>query len=132
MKARVELDKRSDFDKRFDDMWNKLCRSAKLTPMQSTAVAKYLRDIMRMRLQELQSAFDMAWLISLIESEGFGTDVKRGAKRLLRVQQKCVDVRNEAFSHGCVDGNGVWGDYDGCGIEHLQNWLARYGVEYEV
>lgn len=132
MKAKVQLDKRNEIDRKFDDMWNKLVRTAKLTPMQSNLVAKYLREIMGMRMHEIESAKDMGWILALIESEGFGTDVSKGAKRLLRVQAKCVEICNEAFGHGCADGNGYWGGYDGCGIEHLQTKLARYGVEYET
>jgi hypothetical protein len=85
-----------------------------------------------MRIHEIESAKDMGWLLALIESEGFGTDVKRGAKRLLRVQQKCVDICNEAYGHECIDANGFWQKYDGCGLEYLQNRLARYEVEYDL
>lgn len=132
MKAKINTDMRNPIDRKFDDMWNRLCREAKLTAKQSVLVAKYLRDIMGMRIHEIESAVDMGWLLALIESEKFGTDVKHGAKRLVRTQQKCVDIRNEAYGHKCVDANGFWQKYDGCGLEHLQNRLARYGVEYDT
>jgi hypothetical protein len=132
MKAILTKDRRSKIDTKFDDMWNKLCREANLSIKQSMVVARYLRDIMGMRLHEIESVKDMSWLIALIESEHFGTDAKRGATRLLRVQQKCVDVCNEAYGHECVDANGFWNKYDGCGIEHLQQRLAKLGVEYDT
>jgi hypothetical protein len=73
----------------------------------------------------------MAYLIALIEGEKFGTDVNRGAKRLIRVQQNAVDARNKAYGNECIDANGRI-TYDGCGLEHLKVRLARYGVEYET
>ena len=131
MKARVTLDKRSDFDKKWDKLWNDLVRNAKLTPIQSALVGRYLRELLGMRMGEIEAACDMAWLTALIESENFGTDVSRGAKRLLRVQQHAADVRNEAYGKKCIDANGNI-DYDGCGIDHLKVRLARYGVEYNT
>jgi hypothetical protein len=132
MKAIVTTDKRNDIDRKFDMMYNGMVAKAKLTPKQSQIVARYLREIMGMRLHEIESARDMGWMAALIEGEKFGTDVKRGAKRLVRVQQKCVDIINEAFGHECVDANGYWQSYDGCGLEHLQQRLARHGVEYDT
>jgi hypothetical protein len=132
MKAIVNLDKRGDADKKFDDMWNKLCAKAKLTPIQSNLVANYLRELIGIRMHEIESAVDMAWLVALIESENFGTDVAKGATRLLRVQQYAADVRNEAYGKGCVNANGVWDKYDGCGVEHLKVRLSRYNVEYDT
>ena len=132
MKAIVNLDKRGEADKKWDKLWNDLVRSAKLTSMQSALVARYLRQIMSLRINEIESAVDMGWLIALIESEGFGTDVSKGAVRLLRAQKHAVEVRNEAYGKGCVNANNVWDKYDGCGLEHLQVRLARYGVEYDT
>ena len=132
MKAIIKKDRRSAIDRRFDDLWNKLCREARLTPMQSNLVGKYLREIMIIRFHEIQSADDMSWLLSLIEVEGWGTDVTKGAKRLVRAQQKSADIRNEAFGHECVDANGFWQSYDGCALEHLQSQLRSKGVEYDM
>lgn len=132
MKAIIKTDRRSDIDRKFDMMYNGMVTKAKLTPKQSQVVAKYLREIMAMRLHEIESARDMGWLLALIESEKFGTDVKRGATRLLRVQQKMADIVNEAYGHECIDANGYWQSYDGCGLEHLQQRLARHGVEYDT
>lgn len=132
MKAIINKDRRSDIDRKFDDMWNKLCREANLSAKQSRIVSKYLREVMGMRLHEIESARDMGWLIALIESERFGTDAKHGATKLVRTHQKCVDVINEAYGHECVDANGYWQSYDGCGLEHLQQRLARHGVEYDM
>lgn len=131
MKVKVEKDRRSEVDKVFDAMYNKMVRAAKLSPMQENIVATYMRKIMGMRLHEIESVIDMSWLIALIESEGFGTDPKRGATRLLRAQRTAVDVRNEAYGHECADAHGFWHSYDGCGVEHLQTRLKRYGCEYD-
>lgn len=132
MKVKVSIDRRNAMDKKWDAMWNTLVRSAKLSPTQSNLVAKYVRDLMALRVNEIESACDMAWLLALIESEGFGTDANHGAKRLLRVQQKCADIRNEEYGHNCIDANGQWQNYDGCGVEHLQKRLKDYGVEYDM
>lgn len=131
MKANVKLDNRNEIDKIWDNLWNELVRNAKLNPKQSMLVGKYLREIISLRIHEIESAVDMGWLIALIEGEGFGTDVKKGAKRLLRVQQNAVNARNEAYSKNCVNANGRI-EYDGCGIEHLKARLARYNVEYDI
>ncbi len=132
MKAIVKADRRCDIDRKFDDMFNGMVAKARLTPKQSQVVSKYLREIMSMRLHEIESAMDMSWLLALIESEKFGTDVKRGAKRLLRVQAKCAEVRNDAYGHGVIDANGYWQSYDGCGLQYLKQRLERNGVEYET
>lgn len=131
MKAIVNLDKRGELDKKWDKMWNDLVRSAKLTPIQSNLVGRYLRELLQLRMREVESACDMAWLLALIECENFGTDVSRGAKRLPRVQQHAADVRNEAYGKQCINANGQI-DYDGCGLEHLKVRLARYNVEYDI
>lgn len=132
MKSLVKRDRRCEIDKEFDMAWNRMCREAKLSPKQSAVVAHYLRWVIRRRIVEIESAVDMGWLIALIESEKFGTDVKKGAKRLMRVQQYCADIRNEAFGHDCIDGNGDFNEYDNCGLEHLQIRLNRHGVEYDT
>ena len=132
MKVKVNLDKRGEADKIWDRLWNDLVRKAKLTPIQSNLVAQYLRQLMSLRINEIESAVDMGWLIALIESENFGTDVSKGAKKLLRVQRYAVEVRNEAYGKGCVNANGFWDKYDGCGLEHMQVRLGRYGVEYDT
>lgn len=132
MNALVKRDRRCAEDKAFDGAWNKMCREARLSPKQSAIVAQYVRWVISRRIVETESAVDMGWLTALIESEHFGTDVKKGAKRLLRVQQYACDVRNEAYGHSCIDGNGDFCDYDNCGLEHLQNRLLNHGVEYDT
>ena len=132
MKAKVQIDNRSESDRKFDELWTKMTKNARLSPMQSRIVADYLRQIMNLRIHEIESAVDMAWLIALIESEKFGTDVKKGAVKLLRTQQYACDVRNEAYGHDIIDGNGWYNDYDGCGLQHLQMRLERHGVEYDT
>lgn len=131
MKVKVNTDRRSDVDKIYDAKYNKMVALAKLNPRQATIVAAYVRDLLGIRIHEVESCVDMAWLIALIESEGYGTDPKRGATRLLRVQHAAVDIRNEAYGHKSVDANGILQSYDGCGLEHLQTRLARYGCEYD-
>jgi hypothetical protein len=86
---------------------------------------------MQMRLNEIEGAIEMGYIIALIESEHFGTDPKRGAKRLYRVQAKASEVINEAYGHACIDSGGFWNSYDGCGFERLQGRLARLGCEYD-
>ena len=132
MKAKVQIDNRSEADRKFDELWTKMVKSAKLNPMQSHIVANYLKEVMNMRIHEIESAVDMGWLIALIESEKFGTDVKRGAKKLIRAQKYACDARNEAYGHDMVDANGRWDDYDGCGLQHLQIRLERHGVQYDL
>lgn len=132
MNAIVKKDKRNEIDRKFDMMYNAMVEKAKLTPKQSQIVARYLREIMGMRLHEIEAARDMGWLLSLIEGEKFGTDVKRGATKLLRSQQRCVDIINEAYGHECIDANGYWQSYDGCGLQYLQQRLLQHGVEYDT
>ena len=132
MKAIVKRDRRCEVDREFDKLWNKLCRDAKLTAFQSQMVAQYLREIMGRRIHEIESARDMGWIAALIEGEKFGTDVKRGAVRLTRTQQLCANIINEAYGHECLDANGFWQSYDGCGLGYLQARLRRHGVEYDT
>ena len=132
MKVKVDTDYRSDIDKKFDSIYNKMVRDARLNPRQENIVAAYLYKIMQMRIHEIEGAVEMSWIIALIESEKFGTDQRRGAKRLLRAQAKAVDVRNEAYGHDCFDGGGFWKSYDGCGFERLQIRLGRHGCEYDA
>lgn len=131
MKAKVILDKRNDVDKLWDDKYNKMVRTANLSPRQSMVVAKYLREIIGLRFHEIEAAVEMSYLLALIEGEKFGTDVKHGAKRLVRVQQKAVDVRNEAYGHKCIDANGCI-DYDGTGMERMVLRLRKYGIDYDA
>ena len=132
MNAIVKKDRRSEIDRKFDMMFNGMVAKAKLTPKQSQIVSRYLREIMGMRLHEIEAARDMGWLLSLIEGEHYGTNAKRGAIKLVRAQQRCADIINEAYGHECIDANGYWQSYDGCGLEHLQQRLARHGVEYDT
>lgn len=131
MKVRVSADNRSEIDKRFDSIYNKMVRDAHLSPKQENIVATYLHKIMQMRISEIKAAVEMAYLIALIEGEKFGTDPKHCAIRLYRVQQNAVDAINEAYGHSCIDSAGFWNSYDGCGLERLGVRLQRHGVEYE-
>lgn len=132
MKVKVSADNRSEIDKRFDSIYNKMVRDAHLSPKQENIVATYLHKIMQMRINEIEAAIEMSYLIALIESEHFGTDVKRGAKRLHRVQAGATEAINDAYGHACIDSAGFWCSYDGCGIERLKIKLERLGVEYDI
>lgn len=132
MKVKVVKDRRGEADRKIDDLYNKMVRTAKLTPLQENTVAEYIRKILSIRMHEIESVTDMSWMASLIEGEGFGTDTNKGATRLLRAQRTASGIREEAYGHKCVDANGIYRSYDGCGLEHLQTRLKRYGVEYDA
>jgi hypothetical protein len=132
MNAKIVKDRRSDIDRKFDEMYNAMVRKAKLTPYQSQIVARYLREVMGMRLHEIEAAKDMSWMISLIEGERFGTAPKRGATRLVRAQKRSAEAINEAYSHNCIDANGFWNSYDGCGLEYLKARLKTHNVDFEI
>ncbi len=133
MKVKVSADRRSEIDKRFDSVYNKMVRDAHLSPKQEHIVSTYLHKIMQMRINEIEAAVEMAYLIALIESEHFGTDTKRGhAKKLYRTQAYAAEVINEAFGHACIDSAGFWNSYDGCGVERLKIRLQRNGVDYDA
>lgn len=130
MNARVELDRRGKVAKMYDEMLNTMKRLANLTPKQFAVVSKYLRDIIGLRIHEVEAATEMSYLIALIEGEKYGTNIGKGAKKIPRVQKNACEARNEAYGNSCVDANGNI-TYDGCGLEHLQIRLARHGVDYE-
>ena len=132
MKVKVVKDRRGEADRKIDDLYNKMVIKARLTPLQENTVADYIRKILGIRMHEIESVTDMSWMASLIEGEGFGTDMNKGATRLLRAQKAASQIRSEAYGHKCVDANGIYRDYDGCGLEHLQVRLKRYGVEYDA
>ena len=131
MKVKVKADNRSEIDKRFDSIYNKMVRDAHLSPKQENIVATYLHKITQMRINEIEAAVEMSYLIALIESEHFGTDKKR-ATRLYRVQAFAAEAINEAFGHSCIDSAGFWNSYDGCGVERLKVRLERNGVDYDL
>jgi hypothetical protein len=128
MNAKVTLDKRNELDKRYDNMWNKLCRDANLNPRQKFIVQKYVRDLLGTRMNEVQAATEMAYMLALIESESYGTRI--GSTRLLRVQNRAREHINEAYGAKSMDANGDWG-YDGCGYERLVSHLESKGIEYD-
>lgn len=131
MNVRVKADNRSEIDKRFDSVYNKMVRDAHLSPKQENIVSTFLHKIMQMRTNEIEGAIEMSYLIALIESEHYGTDKKRAIK-LPRVQAYAAEVINEAYGHACIDSAGFWCSYDGCGLERLVQRLARSGVEYDT
>lgn len=128
MKAKVTLDKRNELDKKYDMMWNKLCREANLNPRQKYVVQKYIRDILGTKMNEVQAATEMAYMLGMIETVNFGT--KKGSTRLLKVQDRAREHINETYGSKSFDANGIYG-YDGCGYERLVNRLKSKGVEYD-
>ena len=130
MKARVNLDKRGKVAKREDELLNAMKRDAGLNPRQFAIVGHYYRELIGLKIHEIEAAVEMSYLIALIEGEKYGTDPGRGAVRIPRVQRNACEARNEAYGNSCVDANGNI-TYDGCGLEHLQIRLARHGVDYE-
>lgn len=132
MKVLAKADNRSDIDKRFDSIYNKMVRDAHLSPKQENIVATYLHKLMQMRINEIEAAVEMSYFIALIESEHFGTDPKRHSTRLYRVQSHATEAINEAYGHSCIDSAGFWNSYDGCGLERLKVRLERHGVDYDL
>jgi hypothetical protein len=130
MKVLAKADNRSEIDKRYDTIYNKMVRDARLTPLQENIVATYLHKIMQMRIHEIEGVVEMAYLIALIESEHYGTDPKRSS-RIHRVQACATEAINEAYGHSCIDSAGFWCSYDGCGYERMLSHLHRLGLEYE-
>lgn len=128
MNAKVELDKRNELDKKYDTMWNKLCRDASLNPKQRFIVSKYIRDLLGTRMNEVQAATEMAYMLAMIETVSFGT--RKGSTRLLKVQDRAREHINESYGSKSFDANGVFG-YDGCGYERLVNRLESKGIEYD-
>lgn len=127
MKAKVELDKRGEIDKRFDRLFDKMVRDANLNPKQKYIVRKYLISTIGEKVREVENAMNMGFWIGLIELFNFGCNKR--ATRLPRLQNYVRDVVNEAYGKESIDANGFL-HYDGCGIEHLKTHLARHGVEF--
>ena len=131
MKAKVIRDRRSDIDRQYDDMFNKMVRDAGLNARQRVIVQTYLRSIVRIKLHETEAVMEMAYLLALIKSEKFGTDPKKST-RLKRVQQAASEELNDVYERRHINANGFLEDYDGCAVERLQARLANLGIEYET
>jgi hypothetical protein len=129
MKVKVKADRRSAIDREYDDMYNKMLRESGINARQSVIVKTFLRAIVRRRIQEIEAAVEMGYLLALIETERFGTSPK--STRLKRVQARAAEHINEAYSRGYINANGFFEDYDGCGYERLKAKLHGYGLEYE-
>lgn len=129
MKVKVVKDRRCDIDRLYDDLFNKMVRDAALNARQSVIVKTFLRDIVRRRIQEVEAAVEMGYLLALIEVERCGTS--RKATRLKKIQARAAEHINEAYSRGYINANGFFEDYDGCGYERLKAKLHGYGLEYE-
>ena len=127
MKAKVVLDKREDFDKKYDILFEKMVRDASLNPRQKYIVSHYLKSIIGEKIREVENAMDMGFWIGLIELFKFGHNKR--ATRLLRLQKYVRDLLNEAYGVDCVNANGQI-EYDGCGMYRLKNRLKNYGIEY--
>ena len=131
MKAIVNKDPRSAIDRKWDEMFERLVRDASLNPKQRAIVRAYARELLSLKIHEIEGAIEMSYLLALIESEHFGTNSRRGAKRLRRVQSYAVDLINDAYGKGCIDSRGRCVSYDGCGYERLVLRLERHGIRYE-
>ncbi len=127
MKVKVELDKRCEHDKKYDQMFNKMVRDANLSPKQKHIVSKYISTVISEKVREVEDAMDIGFWIGLIEVEHFGCNKR--ATRLPRLQKYVRDVVNEAYGKECIDANGHL-VYDGCGIDYLKLRLERHGVEF--
>ena len=126
MKRKIDLDRRSESDKKYDRMFDRMVRDATLSPKQKHIVSKYLEAIIGANIKEVENAMDLSYTIGLIEVEKFGHNNR--ATRLPRLQKYVRGVLNEAYGQDCVDANGCI-HYDGCGIGHLEVRLSRHGVE---
>ena len=131
MNVKISRDRRTETDRQFDDMFNKMVRDAGLSARQRIIVQTYLRTLLRMRLHEVEAVIEMSYLLSLIEGEHYGTCPKRSTK-LKRVQKRAAEHIDDAYGRGCINANGCYESYDGCGLERLVSRLANYGVEYQV
>lgn len=129
MKAKVNLDKRHDLDKKYDVLFNKMVRDANLNPRQKYIVQEYLRSIIGEKIREVENAMNMGFWLGLIELEHFGCNKR--ATRLPRLQNRVNEIVSQAYGKCCVDANGSYLDYDGCGIERLRNKLESLGLEVE-
>lgn len=128
MKVKTELDKRGSLDKRYDLMFNKMVRDANLSPKQRMIISAYLKSILDEKIKEVENAMDMGYCIGLIEVEKFGCNKR--ATRLPKLRKYVRGVVNQAYAHETIDANGVWNNYDGCGIERLEMRLERLGVVF--
>lgn len=131
MNAIVNKDPRSAIDRKWDEMFEELCRKARLDPKQRMLVRVYARELLSLKIHEIEGAVEMAYLASLIETEKFGTNAKYGAKRLRRVQTHATALIDDAYGKSCYDGQGRHHSYDGCGYERLVLRLERHGIIYE-
>lgn len=131
MNVKVIKDRRSDIEKRFDEMWNKMVRDAGLNARQRVTVQAYLRSLLRIKMNEVMAAMEMSYLLALIKSEKFGTDPRKST-RLLRVQKAAAEELDDVYKKGFINANGVWDDYDGCGVDRLKARLGNYGIDYDI
>lgn len=131
MNVKVVKDRRSYIEKRFDEMFNKMVRDAGLNARQKVIVQTYLRNLMRIKINEVEAAVEMSYLLALIKSEKFGTDPRKST-RLKRVQKAAAEELDDVYQKGFINANGMWDDYDGCGIERLKARLGNYGIDYDT
>ena len=131
MNVKVVKDRRSEIEKRFDEMFNKMVRDAGLNARQRVIVQTYLRNLMRLKINEVEAVMEMSYLLALIKSEKYGTD-PRNSTRLKRVQKAAAEELDDVYQKGFINANGVWDDYDGCGIDRLKSRLANYGIDYDT
>ena len=127
MKAKVVLDKRDEFDKKYDILFEKMVRDASLNPRQKYIVQNYLKSIIGEKIREVEDAMDIGFWIGLIDLFQFGHNKR--ATRLIRLQKYVREILNEAYGKDCINANGEI-EYDGCGLYRLKNRLKNYGIEF--
>lgn len=127
MEVLANSDRRSKEDKRYDVLFDRMVRSAKLNPRQSYIVREYLRGIVHEKIQEVEDAMSIAFLVGLIELYKFGCN--KTATRLPKLHKYVREILNDAYGHDCINANGQI-EYDNCGLARLKNRLHNHGVKF--
>lgn len=127
MKILGKADKRSkhDYQKQQDDAWSRACRQAKLTVQQQIIIGSYLDREIGDKIHEIVSAVKCASYIYLREKYEFG------AQRLRSFNRGVSSLLNDSYGRETVDANGKNQQWDGCGIEHLEQKLKNLGIKPE-
>ena len=125
MKIKPKLDRRSknDYQKIHDDKWVAVCRKAKRTIQQQLIIGQYLDSEILDKIEETTAAVKYGSYIYLHDNHGFGKD------RMTKFNDGVTEIVNEAYNRECVDANGRHQEWDGCGIEHLQNEIKTRGID---
>lgn len=124
MKIKPKLDRRSNDDyQQIDDReWNALCRTAGLSRKQQILVGAYCDKQIKRKINETENAIRFGAFIHLRDRYAFGK------MRLIRFDRAVTEIVNDAYSKECVDANGKLQNWDGCGLEHLEQKLHSMGI----